>query len=276
MGREAAITWEQVYAVADAIRAEGSKPTSRAVRERLGNTGSMGTVNKLLQRWRATQEREQATAVSLPPALQRAILDFLDTELAAARATLEAQLVEQQQEASDLAAETERQADAIEGQRQMLEHVVTAKASAEGRAQQLAADLDSAKAETVRERQAAESARTDLAKALLRLEAMPRLELDLEAARAELAKERQGRVEAEQRAAVLNAQKADLDARLNALQEQAKADATELADERKRLDASRHEVARAREDAATLRGQVLIQGAGGAQIPGASPTDRMT
>jgi chromosome segregation ATPase len=256
MGREAAITLEQVYAVADAMRAEGVKPTSRAVRERLGNTGSMGTVNKLLQRWKATQEREQAAALSLPPALQRAILDFMDTELAAARAALETQLVEQQQEAADLAAENERQADAVEDQRQALERVATEKASAEGRAQQLAADLDGAKGEAGRERQAAESARTELAKALLRLEAMPRLEGDLEAVRAELAKERQARVEAEKRAAVLGAQKADLDARLIALQDQAKASAAELLAERKRLETSRDEAAKAREDAAKLRGQV--------------------
>lgn len=256
MGRDAAITLEQVYAVADAMRAEGVKPTSRAVRERLGNTGSMGTVNKLLQRWKATQEREQAAALSLPLALQRAILDFMDTELAAARATLETQLVEQQQEAADLAAENERQAEAIEDQRQALERMATEKAAADGRAHQLAEDLDGAKGEAVRERQAAEAARTDLAKALLRLEAMPRLEGDLEAVRAELAKERQARVEAEQRAAVLVAQKADLDARVIALQDQAKACAAELAAERKRLEVSRDETAKAREDAAKLLGQV--------------------
>lgn len=39
MGREANITPEQVHAIADAIKAEGGKPTLRAVRERLG-TGS--------------------------------------------------------------------------------------------------------------------------------------------------------------------------------------------------------------------------------------------
>lgn len=49
---------------------------------------------------------------------------------------------------------------------------------------------------------------------------------------------------------------------LNALQEQAKAGAAELAAERKRLEASRDEVATAREDAANLRGQLA---AGAAQ-----------
>lgn len=41
MGREATVTPEQVYDIADAIRADGGKPTLRNVRERLG-AGSMG------------------------------------------------------------------------------------------------------------------------------------------------------------------------------------------------------------------------------------------
>ena len=53
MGREATITAEQVNAAADGMKADGIKPTSRAIRERLGNTGSMGTINKLLKRWKS-------------------------------------------------------------------------------------------------------------------------------------------------------------------------------------------------------------------------------
>src|SRR5260370_13445777 len=99
MGREATITAEQVNAVADALKAEGVKPTARAVRERLGNTGSMGTVTRLLQQWRDAQQRQAASTLMLPPALQRAILEFMELELAAARATLEAELASQRQEA---------------------------------------------------------------------------------------------------------------------------------------------------------------------------------
>src|SRR5438105_8243741 len=110
MGREAAITYEQVAAAADAMKTAGSKPTSRAIRERLGNRGSMGTINKLLQSWKTGQERQIANALALPAVLQRAILDFMDQELTSAKATLEAELAEQQQEAADLATENERQA----------------------------------------------------------------------------------------------------------------------------------------------------------------------
>ncbi len=213
MGREATITPEQVSAVADALKAEGIAPTLRAVRERLG-TGSMGTINKLLQQWKAGQERQAAAALALPPALQRAVLDFMATELAAARAPLEAELAEAQQAAADLAAENERQVTAIEDLTAQLDHLAAERATAEGRAEQLTADLAGSKEDAARERQAAEAARTELAKAALRLEAMPRLEADLAAIRAELAAERQGRVNAEQQAAVLAAQKTDLEGRL--------------------------------------------------------------
>ncbi len=213
MGREATITPNQVHAAADAIRAEGGTPTLRAVRERLG-AGSMGTVSKHLQQWKAGQERQAATELALPPALQRAVLDFMATELAAARAPLEHELAEQQQTSADLAAENERQVTTIERQAADMELLAADKAAAEGKAGQLAVDLLSAKEDAARERQAAEHARTELAKAMLRLEAMPRMEADLAAIRTELGQERKARIDAEQQAAVLTAQKSDLDSRL--------------------------------------------------------------
>ncbi|MBX9431299.1 DNA-binding protein [Ralstonia pseudosolanacearum] len=213
MGREAAVTPEQVHAAADAIKAEGGKPTLRSVRERLG-TGSMGTINKYLQGWKAGQERQQAAEPAIPPALQRAVLDFMATELAAARAPLEAELEEQRQAVADLARENERQASTIEDQARELDDQAAEKAAAEGKAEQLAADLAASKEEAGRERQAAEAARTELTKAGLRLEALPKLEAELTALREELTKERQARIEAEQLAAVLGVQKADLEGRL--------------------------------------------------------------
>ncbi len=214
MGREATITAGQVNAVAEALKAEGVKPTARAVRERLGNTGSMGTVTRLLQQWRDAQERQTATSLMLPPALQRAILEFMELELTAARATLEAELASQRQEVAELGAENERQVEALEAQTGQLDALGIEKAAAEGRAAQLETDLAAARDEAARERAAAEAARTELAKAQLRLEAIPRLERDLAEVRAALEQERSARVAAEQAAAVLAAQKYDLGARL--------------------------------------------------------------
>ena len=205
MGREATITYEQVAAAADAMKVAGGKPTSRGIRERLGNTGSMGTVNKLLQAWKAAQERQVSAALSLPPVLQRAILDFMGQELSQAKAALEAELAEQQQEAADLAAENERQGADIEDKNDAAVALQANLATLQGRLNQIEIDLGTARNDALREREAAEAARIELAKALLRLEAMPRLEADIDALRVELDKERQGRVAAEQQAAVLGA-----------------------------------------------------------------------
>lgn len=220
MGREATITAEQVHAAASAIKTEGGKPTLRAVRERLG-AGSMGTINKLLNGWKDLQERQIVANLVLPPALQRALLDFMDVELSAARAALEGEIAELQQANNDLASENERQAGAIEAQAEDLAKLTAEKAAAEGKAVQLADDLANARDESSRERQAAEMTRTELAKALLRLEAMPELEEDLSHARAELEKVREGRAAAQQQAAVLSAEKVSLESRLNDAKEDA-------------------------------------------------------
>ena len=205
MGREATVTYEQIAAAADSMKTEGVKPTLRAVRERLGNTGSMGTINKLLGRWKLGQERQISAALVLPPALQRVLLEFMDHELTAARTTLEVELADQQQEASDLATESERQILENEFQSETIEQLRAEVSTHQGRAGQLASDLVVAREEAVRERSGAELARTELAKAQLRLEAMPRLEADLMAVRGVLETERGARVAAEQQAAVLTA-----------------------------------------------------------------------
>lgn len=205
MGRESTVTFEQIAAVSDAMKIDGVKPTSRAVRERLGNTGSMGTINKLLGRWKSGQERKISAALVLPPALQRVLLEFMDTELTAARTTLETELADQQQEAADLATENERQVIENESQAETIEQLRSDVAVHQGRAGQLEADLTASREEAVRERSGAELARTELAKAQLRLEAMPRLEADLIAVRTDLEKERTARQQAEQSAAVLTA-----------------------------------------------------------------------
>lgn len=241
MGREAKITYEQVAAVCDAMRAANVLPSSRSVRERLGNTGSMGTINRLLQEWKATQERHVAQPLSLPPVLQRTILDYLAQELAGAKAQLESALSEQRQEMNDLAQENERQGADIE-ERINADIALRAElATLQGRIAQTEGELVQARRETTREREDAANARIDLAKALLRLEAMPRLEAELESLRADLKAERHARSEASQQAAVL-------DAKLEAAREraaQAEAFTAELKAAVVTSDATRRDRARA-------------------------------
>lgn len=290
MAREASITHEQVAAVADAIKAEGGKPTLRAVRERLG-TGSLGTIQSMLARWKASQDRQAGATLALPPALQRAILEFMDQELTSARAPLEADLAQEQQASADLATENERLLNQIYGLENGLENLQEEKAKAEGQAKQLEADLATTRAEADRARTEAESARTELAKASLRLEAMPRLEAEIERLRKTLETSQEGRQQAEQLAAV-NAAKleaserraGETEAREKVLQDRAgeadrQAQATarelssanlavqagqarlesaarELEDVRRQIREAREEAREARDVAAELRGQM--------------------
>lgn len=205
MGRDATVTYEQVAATADSMKSDGAKPTSRAVRERLGNTGSMGTINKLLGHWKSSQERQISAALVLPPAIQRTLLEFMDDQLRVARSALETELADQQQETADLATENERQVIENDTQAETIEQLRSDVAAHQGRAGQLETDLMASREEAVRERSGAELARTELAKAQLRMEAMPRLEADLVAVREVLEKERTARQQAEQSAAVLTA-----------------------------------------------------------------------
>lgn len=90
-----------------------------------------------------------------------------------------------------------------------------------GQLTQVEADLARAQEEAARERQGAELARTELAKALLRLEAMPRLEGDLEAIRGTLEVEKNARANAEKQAAVAVEKAIGIEARLTDLQSKA-------------------------------------------------------
>lgn len=205
MAREATITQEQVNAAADALRAAGAKPTVRAVRERLGNTGSNATVMKLLAVWQGAQVKPAETPITLPAALQRALVDYVGQAVAEGKAGLAADLAELQQTNADLAAESERQAGTIEALEQDLEASRRERDALAGRSLQLEEDLATARESADEERAAAEGARTELAKALLRLEAMPRLEGELAALHTALEQERVGRAAAEQAAAVARA-----------------------------------------------------------------------
>jgi hypothetical protein len=214
MAREATITQDQVSRAAEGIRDAGSRPTARAIRERLG-AGSMATVLKFFQAWQDAQVRPAEAPVALPQALQRGLLEFVAAEVERNRTELRAELDIANQANADLILESERQGLVVDNLTASLETAHAEKAELAGRLAQVEAERDAARHEAATERAAAESARTDLAKALLRLEAMPRLEKEIDDARRKLETERAARVNAEQAAAVAGAK---LDAAVEARQ----------------------------------------------------------
>jgi colicin import membrane protein len=139
MAREG-ITFEQVAAAADALVGEGVQPTIRAVRERLG-TGSPNTIHRHLVAWREARPAATATAPELPAPLAAALANEIERAAAAARAEVEARLVQTQAEAADLSTAGE----SLEVERdELVEQVValtTERDTLAGKAQQQAADL---------------------------------------------------------------------------------------------------------------------------------------
>lgn len=252
MPREAKITYEQVAAAADALKSEGTKPTQRAVRERLGNIGNYGTISKHLQQWKGGEQRLAAVPLALPPGVQRAMLDYMAQELAINRAALEADVAELQQEVADLADDNERKADDIDSLTKENTACDLTLAAQEAVNECLATDLAAAQKDTATERAAAAEARLELAKAQLRLEAMPRLEQVITEVRADLDLARYARSSAEQEAAVLAA-------RLEAALERAGKADTALAEAHDDIIVERATAEAARAQLAQARGEVVAE-----------------
>ncbi|MEQ1537220.1 MAG: DNA-binding protein [Burkholderiaceae bacterium] len=205
MAREPSITFEQVAAAADNIKAQSQKPTARNVREALG-AGSMATVLKFLQQWQGGQVRQsQAIDDTLDVSIVRAISNQIATKVQEATADTTAQLADLQSETDTLITENERQAAELENKAVELAALQEQHSALAGRTEQLEDENERQAAALLAERQASEGARVELAKAELRLEAVPRIEAEIEKVRLELDEERKKSSSLHEAAAVANA-----------------------------------------------------------------------
>lgn len=205
MARESSITFEQVAAAADNIKAQSQKPTARNVREALG-AGSMATVLKFLQQWQSGQVRQSQTIDdTLDVSIVRAISNQIATKVQEATADATAQLADLQSETDTLITENERQAAELENKAVELAALQEQHSALAGRTEQLEDENERQAAALLAERQASEGARVELAKAELRLEAVPRIEAEIEKVRLELDEERKKSSSLHEAAAVANA-----------------------------------------------------------------------
>lgn len=203
MARESTITFEQVAEAADKLKAQNIKPTSRAVREALGS-GSMATVCKHLQQWQSGQARQsQVTDDSIDPSVARAISTHIAAKIQTAISDATARLADMQGELASVILENERQSNEISDLTVEAAFHKEEGAKLAGQIERLTTDLTSTILELGAERQAAEQARIQLAKAELRLEAVPRIEAEIEKVRAELDVERKSAAKAREEAAEL-------------------------------------------------------------------------
>ncbi|MFJ1259008.1 DNA-binding protein [Cupriavidus sp. CuC1] len=212
------VSYEAVSAAADSLVVGGQRATVRAVIAILGG-GSPNAVLPHLQAWKAGRPGIKAADV----VLDARIAEILKEQIAAdvAKATHEAgiRLADLESDA-EAVAEAGRKAEVRADE--LDDELVKAQAEIQQRDGLLAglrAELDEirreassqvmeARADAAREREAAEAARQGLARAELRLEALPALEKESTELRAALDAERITRANAEKVAAVAGAEKA--------------------------------------------------------------------
>jgi len=211
MGRQALVTLDHVKAAVTALQAEGKPVSSRSVREKLGNVGSMGTINKLLQKSLDDKDRKPDSFRQLPPDVQRTILGFADQQADDARAQIAEELVACRLEMADLATENERLTAAVDELRTQLTTTAAEKAVIEGHVAQLTSELAMARKEAATERGTSEAVRIDLVKLQLRVEALAPLERELHTARLQCEAHRDACMRLEQANAVLDTQREALD-----------------------------------------------------------------
>jgi hypothetical protein len=219
MGRTAAVNYEQVGAMAQQLQAEGLTPTAKLIRYRLGDVGSLGTIQKHLVDWRSNQGGAQPAVRMLPPEVQRAVFKFVDEEVSRINDELRQQAEQAERATADLAADNDEQTSLVSQLRAELAEQAMLRAKQDGQLTRLLDELKTAHEETLRARHEAELARQDLARIQSRLEAQAPLESELRQLRTEFEAQRDARVRAERDMAVLKAQKNHLEARIAELKE---------------------------------------------------------
>jgi chromosome segregation ATPase len=202
------VTYEQVAEAADALVGSGAKATNRAVRERLRG-GSPNVIHRHLKQWRDRAPLPSAPRRELPNVIVQRLQDELARVAAEARAEVEAELVEAQTVAADLAAAGE----ALEAERDALLAQVAALMSERdvlaGKTTEQGAELARLGEELDERQQTVESARIEVAQERLRTEGLrhqlEQQQPELARLRAELGREHESRIEAQRAQATLAA-----------------------------------------------------------------------
>lgn len=165
----AGISDQDIFCAADALVANGQKPTQTGIREFLGG-GSFATIGPALKKWRAAQaEQHELAGVELPGELAEALqqlgarvwaaaIEAAESRLAgerealsAARDEIEAELQDHREAVQQLEAEAEQRTARIDELEQQHATAVEAVAQQERRIAELTAALAAAQAATAAE-----------------------------------------------------------------------------------------------------------------------------
>lgn len=198
------ITQDQVNAAADAICAEGNKPTVLDVRKRL-KAGSMSEIWRFFQVWQSIQTTSEEPEFSVSAELQRTLEEFITRQVSAVKTQSSQDIEVLRQTNTELMAEIDQLTQQLAQQTAELNSARTIKDEVTGRFDQLNAELKRAQQEIEIEKESATQSRMELVKVQLKLESVPRLEADLDQLYKNLEQERVARMNAEHDAKTLAA-----------------------------------------------------------------------
>lgn len=218
----------------------------------------MGTVCKFLFQWKSGQIRQgQQINDTIDPSIVRAISNQIASRVQESTAEAIARLADLQSETDVIIADNERQSAEIVLQIESLEVLQEQRASLAGRIQQLEAEADRNAVCLAAERHHSETARVELAKAQLRLEVLPQLNLEIERIRAELLLSRTLAAELHEAAAVSKAKlEGEVMQRKVAETYHSEVAAREVAAAHEAARSARAEAKKSGEEAAELRGKL--------------------
>lgn len=207
MARISNITFGQVAQIADTLKAAGTRPTARAVRERIGS-GSMGTIHKLLQQWqgKASAEDDKGEASALPDHIQKALMDFIGTEIATACEPINEELQEAKEATEQIAEENIRLETVIDRLQHERDEVQNNYASLKGSIAEIRHEASEAKEQWKNLQASNTELLRELDRAQRQIEMFANCGPELEKTKAALAQSEENRFAAEKDAAVLAAQ----------------------------------------------------------------------
>ena len=219
------ITYQQVIQAIDGIVANDEKPTIQRIRGVLG-TGSPNTIHRHLIAWQDSAPIQERKAPELPSSLQAAIVKELERQSAESRSVVESKLVESQANAVALQVAGEILEAEMDETKEGVQFLSDEVQRLQGVSNERLVKIEQYESELKKEREAANSARIQVAKEQLKTETQAEKLIFIEELNSELKSElnqsQTGRVEAEKGSAVAETKNESLKNEVNNLSVQIK------------------------------------------------------
>jgi len=199
-----ALTYEQVAEAAERMTARGEVPTLRSARAELGS-GSQGTIQKHLARWRVDREASRHSGTMPSPELLAQIRKEIAQAEERADNTLRQNLDLARKELDEMGEDNEAKDQRLAELERLLEEQRTLCHRQTGRIGQLENQLAALQHQEEEARKTRDMLLGSLAKAEVRLEALDPLKAEREELRDQRDREKDARIKAEKEAAVAEA-----------------------------------------------------------------------